>query len=171
MVGMPTSQSNAGGVTTTTTVNIPIPKLKTLSQWAKIGLDLGSAAFSKLQAKEASYEDSKTKYNLEPEGFESYKQNLIEKVNRIHAVPTFTINDSAGNACNLLTEYTKLIPDDLTYAKELHWPGKGILPTTLTTQDDYNKHTNEQIKSSTVGAYINESLTDEAKKQLRADNI
>ena len=170
MVGTPTGQTNTGGITTTTTTNVPpAPRLKTLSQWAKIGLDLGSAAFSKLQAKESSYEDSKTKYNLEPEGFENYKQNLIEKVNRMHAVPTFTIDDSTGTQCNLLTEYTKLVPDDLSYAKELRWPGKGQLPNTLITQEDYDKHTDEQIKSSTIGSYINESLTEEAKKQLRAD--
>ena len=92
MVNTP-SQPNPGitgvpaQVTVTTTNPQPVavaPKLKILSQWAHTGLNLSNAGFSKLQAKEAAFDSSKTKYNLEPEKFETYKQDLIEKVNRMH---------------------------------------------------------------------------------------
>ena len=150
-------------------VQQPQPQLKPLSQWARIGLDLSSAAFAKLQSKEASYDDNRTKYNLEPDKFEAYRQELIEKVNRMHAENTFSVNDSKGDACHVLKEYTKLDDSDVEYAWQLRWPGANTIPTTLVTQEDYDKFTDEQIKASTIGAYINESLTDEAKKQLRAD--
>ena len=169
MVNTPPSGTNQGMTVTTTVSAPPPPKLKPLSQWARIGLDLSSAAFAKLQSKEASFDDNKTKYNLKSEKFEMYRQELIEKINRMHSESTFTIDDSGGNQCHVLKEYTKLVDSDVEYNRVLRWPGKGNIPNTLTTQEDYDKFTDEQIKASTVGSYINESLTDEAKKQLRAD--
>ena len=66
--GQPTvSQGVQPAVTQANTV----PKLKPLSQWARLGLDLSSAALAKLQSKESSYDDSRTKYDLEPEKFEN----------------------------------------------------------------------------------------------------
>ena len=171
MVNTPPSGTSQGVTTTTTVPLVPPPKLKPLSQWARVGLDLSSAAFAKLQSKEASYDESKTKYNLESEKFETYRQDLIEKINRMHAENTFTIDDSGGNPCHVLKEYTKLVDSDVEYSRVLRWPGKGNLPNTLTTQEEYDMFTDEQIKASTIGSYINESLTDEAKKQLRADTM
>ena len=168
-----TKASSKTQTTSTVTNPQPLPqqpRLKPLSQWARLGLDLSSTAFAKLQGKESSYDDSRTKYDLEPEKFESYRQEWIEKVNRMHAEQTFTINDSNSNPCHVIKEYTKLDIDDIVYERDVKWPGKNQIPTNLVTQDDYDEFTDHQIKSSTIGSWINESLTNEATKQLRADN-
>ncbi len=55
--------------------------LKSLSKWATRGLNLSEAGFSKLHSQESKFSDDKNKYNLEPDKFEIWKNELIEKVN------------------------------------------------------------------------------------------
>ena len=85
----------------------PITK-KSLSKWAIRGLDLSDSGFSKLHSQESKFSNDKTKYNLEPENFESYKGELIQKVNRMHALTSMTADDDTGTICEILKEYTKL---------------------------------------------------------------
>ena len=59
---------------------------KSLSKWASLGLNLSEAGFSKLHANESKFSNDKTKYDLLPEKFETYKNDIIAKINRIHAV-------------------------------------------------------------------------------------
>ena len=139
--------------------------LKSLSKWATRGLNLSEAGFSKLHAQEQKYSDDKPKYNLEPEKFEIWRNELIEKVNRIHAVEVFNVLDADDDAKAVLREYTLLTRVDLEEHVEEIWPG--IAPT-FNSQGQADDFTDRQIKSSVVGAYIHNSLSDHAKKQLRA---
>ena len=147
-------------------VQVPIPIVKkTLSKWAIVGLDLQDAGFSKLHAKESSFSNDKVKYNLEPEKFEAYKNDLIEKINRMHSIECLSTLDDTNNACFIPKEYTKLTLDNIDEARELRWPGTDPI---FNTQEEADRFTDEQLKTSCVGSYIHSSLTEAAKKQLRA---
>lgn len=139
---------------------------KSLSKWAQSGLDLSDAGFSKLHSKESHFSDDDKKYDLEPEKFEAYKQNLIEKVNRMHANEVMQADDDNANSKDILREYTLLNAENIADAASLRWPDP---EPNFTTQDELDAHTDKQIKASVIGSYINESLTDNAKNQLRAD--
>jgi hypothetical protein len=139
---------------------------KSLSKWAKVGLDITDSGFSKLHTKESTYEESKKLYDLEPEKFQSFKDNLIEKVQRIHAKDTFSAKDVNGNDCMILKEYSKLIEANIKAAADTRWP---VTDPNFASQIEADKFTDEQLKSSTVGSYIHSALTDHAKKQLKAD--
>jgi hypothetical protein len=139
---------------------------KSLSRWARIGLDLGDAGFSKLHSKESHFSDDDKKYDLEPEKFESFKLNLIEKTNRMHSNDIMRADDNFGNLRDILREYTLLNDENIADAAELRWP---VTEPTFTDQEEMDIFTDKQIKASVIGNYINESLTDNAKNQLRAD--
>jgi hypothetical protein len=162
MSNQPGSQTPTGNPATTTSV----PVKKKLSKWATIGLDLSDPGFSKLHSKESHFpDDSIAKYDLEADKFESFKQSLIEKVNRIHGKMVMAVDDDGGNRCDLLREYTKITEDNMENAKNLRWP-----KTDPTFQDQraMDIFTDTQLKASVIGNYINEALTDNAKQQLRA---
>ena len=55
---------------------------------------------------------------------------------------------------------------DIKDAVVEHWPDTGPV---FATQGDANMFTDKQIKASTIGNYICESLTEAAQKQLKAD--
>ena len=140
--------------------------MKSLSKWAQVGLDITDPGFNKLHAKESQFSDKETKYDLEPEKFESFKQKLIEKVNRIHAKEDFQVTDDLGNPAEVLKEYTRLTLDNINATRLIRWPD--VAPT-FVTQRDMDLFTDAQLKASVVGSYINDALTDNAKAQLRAD--
>ena len=139
---------------------------KKLSKWSTVGLDITDTGFSKLHAKESKYEDGRKKYNLEPEGFKRYTDNLILKVHRISAVEEFTVNDGTDN-CMILKEYSKVTEAQIIVARSLRWPAVDPI---FTDQTEVDQFTDQQIKASTVGSYIHEGLTEEAKEQLNADS-
>ena len=139
---------------------------KSLSKWAQVGLDLSDPGFSKLHSKESHFSDDDKKYDLEPEKFEAFKQNLIEKVNRMHSNDVMMIDDDAGNLKHVLKEYTLVNSENVSDSAELRWPD--VDPPFL-NQREMDVFTDRQLKSSVIGNYINEALTDNAKNQLRAD--
>ena len=139
---------------------------KSLSRWARIGLDLGDAGFSKLHSKESHFSDEDKKYDLEPEKFESFKLNLIEKTNRMHANDIMRADDNNGNLKDILREYTLLNDENIADAAELRWPAT---EPRFANQEEMDIFTDKHIKASVIGNYINESLTDNAKNQLIAD--
>ena len=146
-----------------------IPVKKKLSKWATTGLDLSDPGFSKLHSKESHFSDDKmAKYDLQADKFESFKQNLIEKVNRMHGKDVFAVDDDMGNSCDLLHEYTKLTEENMDDARTLRWP---VTDPVFADQQAMDVFTDRQLKASVVGNYINESLTDNAKQQLRADEL
>ena len=142
--------------------------LRGLSKWSTTGLDLSDAGFSKLHAKESTYESSKTKYDLAPENFKNYTNNLIEKVERIHAVQECTVATTGTNTKFVLKEYSSLTVAQMTAAKDARWPTQ--VPNTVVDQTTANQFTDSQIKASVLGSYIHESLTEAAKEQLKADS-
>lgn len=144
--------------------NQPVIILKSLSKWATRGLDLSEAGFSKLHSQESKFNDDKPKYNLQPDKFEQWKNELIEKVNRMHAVNCFTGVDDGNNDRYILKEYTLLTAENVEDMRELSWPDN----RTFGSQDEADIFTDIQIKSSCIGSYIHASLTETAKKQLRA---
>ena len=95
-------------------------------------MDLTDPGFNKLHSKESTFESSKIKYNLEPEKFKNYTKELIEKVERIHAVTDCTIN--VGNSMNkyLLNEYSSITTEQMTTNREACWPDHA--PATVTDQ-------------------------------------
>lgn len=139
---------------------------KSLSKWAQVGLDLSDTGFNKLHSKESHFSDDDKKYDLEPEKFVSFKQSLIEKVNRMHANDIMQANDDKGNLKDILREYTLLNGENIGDAAAIRWP---TTDPTFTTQRELDIHTDKQIKASVIGNYIHEALTDDAKNQLRAD--
>jgi hypothetical protein len=151
-------------------VNPPAPPpivLKSLSKWAVVGLDLTDTGFSKLYSKESHYADDKPKYDLQPERFEEYKNELIEKVNRMNAIECFTGVDDNNQARFLPKEYTLLTQDNVEDMRETTWPDAANLPV-FADQAAADRFTDKQIKNSCIGTYIHDSLTEAAKKQLRA---
>ena len=151
---------------TTTTAGPPTLVRKSLSKWAQIGLDLSDTGFNKLHSKESHFSDDDKKYDLEPEKFVSFKQNLIEKVNRMHANDIMQADNDTGNLRDILREYTLLNTENIGDAATIRWPNP---EPNFTTQREIDIYTDKQIKASVIGNYINEALTDEAKNQLRAD--
>lgn len=138
---------------------------KSLSKWATVGLDLNDSGFSKLHSKESHYSTDLVKYDFEPEKFEEYKNKLIEKVNRIHAIEVFTVEDDNSKQRFLPTEYTLLTFENITDNCNYHW----IDPTGgFSAQEDLDKFTDNQLKSSCIGSYLLDSLTENAKRQLKA---
>lgn len=141
---------------------------KGLSKWGSTGLDISDSGFSKLHAKEQSFESTRKHYDLANETFLTYTDHLIEKVHRMYAKNTFTVADSATptpNSCFILKEYTKITEDEMKTSRDLRWPAV----ENFATQVEADKASDDQIKASTVGAYIHASLTEDAKKQLKAD--
>ncbi len=137
---------------------------KPLSVWATVGLDLNDSSFSKLHSKESSYGDSKPKYDLEETKFEEYKNMLIEKVKRMHAKDTFVGLDDDGNARDVLKEYTLLTAENMEDQRDITWTD----PSYFVNQTAMDVFTDNQIKSSCVGAFLYDSLTESAKRQVNA---
>ena len=149
--------------------NPPImPAKKKLSLWSTKGLDLGNAAFNKLHAKESKYEDDKKKYNLEPEKFRRFAENLILKMHRIAAVNEFTIDLGGTPAVKrmILKEYSRVTETQVHAARDTRWPNTD---PTFGDQDAMDIFTDRQIKASVMGSYIHDGLTEAAKEQLNAD--
>ena len=144
----------------------PVIVKKSLSKWDVVGLDLSDAGFSKLHARESKYSETKPKYNLEPEKFEIYKEELVQKVHRMHALECMSVRDDGGNVCEVLKEYTKLTRDNVEAEAVNRWPN---MDPPFNTQREADMFTDEQLKASTIGNWIHESLTDDAVKQLKAD--
>lgn len=142
--------------------------LRGLSKWSIEGLDLSDSGFSKLHDKESKFESSKTKYDLAPEKFKDYANDLIEKVERIHAIQECTVTTTGTNTKYVLKEYSSLTAAQMTAAKNTRWPAQ--LPSTVTDQATADQFTDSQIKASVLGAYIHDSLTGAAKNQLKADS-
>jgi hypothetical protein len=138
--------------------------LKSLSKWAVRGLDLSEAGFSKLHSQESKYNDDKPKYDLQPDKFETWKNELLEKVHRMHAVEAFTGVDDDNQARFILKEYTLLTESNVEDMRMTTWP----LQRNFGSQAEADDFTDTQIKSSCIGSYIHASLSDIAKKQLRA---
>jgi hypothetical protein len=147
----------------------PQPRIavkKTLSKWAQVGLNLSDPGLSKLHSKELYFLDNNKKYDLELEKFEAFKQNLIEKVNRMHSNNVIMIDDDASNLRHVLKDYTLMNSENVSDAAELYWP---TVDPPFLNQQEIDIFTNRQLKSSVIGNYINESLTDNVKNQLCAD--
>jgi hypothetical protein len=157
-------------IATSTQQATPAPiARKQLSKWGTEGLSISDPGFSKLHSKEMKFEAStRKKYDLQKETFLTFTTNLIEKVNRLYARKDFTIKDASPTPadCFVLTEYTKLTKADIETGRDIRWPS---IDPAYTTQSEYDRFTDTQIKSSTVGHYIHESLTEDAKRQLMAD--
>ena len=142
--------------------------LKGLSKWSKVGLDLTDSGFSKLHSKESNFEKDKKKYNLASESFKTYTENLIEKVERIHAVEQCMVNISNTRNGYVLKEYSSITIAMMKAKRDQVWPNQ--VPATVTDQDSANKFTDAQIKSSVLGAYIHDSLDEDSKRQLNAQS-
>ena len=149
--------------------NPPVPAnftLMGLSKWSKVGLDLTDSGFNKLHSKESTYEKEKKKYNLSSKRFKLYTDNLIEKVERIHAVNECTVDINPNKKGYVLREYSSITNAVMKTRRDKIWPA--TLPATVTDQDTANKFTDAQIKSSVLGAYIHVSLDDDPKQQLKS---
>ena len=81
---------------------------KGLSKWSKVGLDLADPGFSKLHSKESNFEKEGKKYNFASESFKTYTENLIEKVERIHAVEQCKVKISNTKTGYVLKEYSSI---------------------------------------------------------------
>ena len=137
---------------------------KLLSKWSIEGLDMtADAGFAKLHHKESKFEDNKKQYGLDPAKFKHYVDNLKEKVNQINAKETFTI---AGTTYHVLKHYSTITEAQMTTGRTTRWPA---MHPTHGSQSDADKYMDKQIKSSTIGNYIHESLTEAVREQLRAN--
>ena len=143
---------------------------KKLSKWSVEGLDITDGGLSKLVSKESNFDEAKKKkYDLKPETFTGFRDTLQEKSDRMFAATTFNINLTTGTqtkAYSILKEYSCLKESDIVAARDLRWPDTDPI---FTTQSEADKHTDEQLKASVVGEYINQALDDASKKQLKAD--
>ena len=142
---------------------------KTLSHWAKRGLDLTDSGFSKLQSKEATFDDNIPKFDLEPEKFFTYKKMILEKVERIQATDTFTYVDNSGSQAvnySIIKQYSSVLNTDIDMERDDRWPDTD---PTFSNQEEADDFTDEQIKASTVGSWIHGSLTENAKTLLQGD--
>lgn len=145
----------------------PVITKKSLSKWAMVGLDLSEAGFSKMHSKESHFSDEDKRYDLNPENFENFKQGIIEKVNRMHANEIMMADDDLGNGKDILKEYTSLNAENISSdAALVCWPD---VDPVFQTQREMDQYSDKQIKASVLGNYLNEALTEEAKRQLRAD--
>jgi len=162
------SSTGGTGIGTAGTGNTGTFTFQGLSKWSTVGLSLTDTGFSKLHSKESHFEKDKKKYDLSPENFRTYTRNLIEKVERIHAVNDFQVNIRTGKDAYILKEYTSISLALMNANRDARWPDAA--PTTITNQDLANRFTDSQIKTSVIGAYIHESLSEPAKVQLQADS-
>ena len=142
--------------------------LKGLSKWSIEGLDLTDAAFSKLHSKESKFDSDKKKYDLSAETFKNFTKSLVEKVERIHATKQFTVNIAANKTGFILKEYSLISTNVMNVNRDERWPD--TQPASIVDQSTANRFTDSQIKASVVGAFIHESLTEQAKEQLDADS-
>ncbi len=166
--GSGTGSGSSTGNSTGTSTGAGTFTFQGLSKWSTVGLTLTDTGFSKLHSKESQYEKDKTKYDLSPENFRTYTRNLIEKVERIHAVNDFQVNIRTGKNAYVLKEYTSISLTLMDQNRDARWPD--AIPTSITNQNEANRFTDSQIKTSVIGAYIHESLTEAAKVQLHADS-
>ena len=139
-----------------------------LSKWSIVGLTLIDTGFNKLHDKESHYEKEKKKYDLSAETFRTYTRNLIEEVERMHAVSDFEVNIRMGKDAYVLKEYTSISDTLMNTNRDVRWPN--ATPTAIINQDQANRFTDLQIKTSLIGSYIHESLTEEAKIQLHTNS-
>lgn len=139
---------------------------KSISPWAKVGLDLSDSSFSKIHSRESRFEDSEEKYDLQPEKFTNFRNNLIDKMNTIHGTGVLTVTDGTDNYL-VLKEYSKITENALTASRSLRWPDTN---PNHTTQAEADAFTDAQIKASVFGAYLYSGLTESAKDQLRGDS-
>ena len=139
-----------------------------ISQWSIVGLDPTDSVFSELYLKESTFETSKVKFDLAPETFQDFTNNLIEKVERIQAVAECQVAITTNTTKYVLKEYSSISTAQMKVARELRWPDRA--PRAITDQASANRFTDSQIKSSVLGTYIHESLTETAKEQLNADS-
>ena len=168
MTGTATSTGASTGSGTGNSTGTGTFTFQGLSKWSTVGLTLSDTGFSKLHNKESHYEKEKKKYDLSTETFRTYTRNLIEKVERIHAVNDFQVNIRPGKDAYVLKEYTSIPLARMDVNRDARWPD--TTPTTVTNQEEANRFTDSQIKASVIGSYIHESLTEEAKMQLQADS-
>jgi hypothetical protein len=138
---------------------------KKLSRWALQGLDISEAGFSKLHSKESHFEKDGKHYDLNPESFKTYRDGLIEKIERMFAKDVFNIKDVNDTKRGVLKEYTRLTEDDVKAHRDAIWTD----PTSFASQTEADVFTDIQLKSSTIGSYINESLEAKAKAQLKSE--
>ena len=68
----------------------------------------------------------------------------------------------------VLKEYSSIMVDQMKASKDARWPSQ--VPSTVVDQSTANRFTDSQLKASVLGAYIHDSLSDEAKRQLKADS-
>jgi hypothetical protein len=141
--------------------------LKSLSKWAVLGLDLTDSGFSKLYSKEYTFHDYKVKYDLQPEKFEEYKNELIKKINCMNAIESFIGIDNDNIQRFLPKEYTLLTAENVKDMKAIAWPDQANLPN-FADQEAADQFTDRQMKNSCIRSYIHASLTEVAKKQLQA---
>jgi hypothetical protein len=141
---------------------------KSLSKWGVTGLSLTDTGFAKLHSKESKFEEGKKKYDLSSEHFKKFVDNLIEKIDRIHAVKDFSARISQNPDVNkfVLKEYSSITVEKMKDDRELRWPTTAVNHATQALCD---AETDAQIKRSVVGNYIHESLTEAVKEQLKAD--
>ena len=66
-----------------------------------------------------------------------------------------------------MKEYSSLTETQVHAARNITWP---TTDPTFADQAAADRFTDKLIKASTVGSYIHESLTEDAKDQLKADN-
>ena len=139
---------------------------KSRSQWSIVGLDLSNSAFSKCHAAEQKLEDDRKQYDLSRDTFESFRRNLYHKATRMHALQTFTMNDASNTRRNILKEYVQLQEAEVTAARDTRWPESDPTFANQREADRFNDH---QIKSSVIGEYLINSLTESARHQIMTD--
>ena len=159
------TESDISIQTPTVTMATVITKKKLL-KWALQGLDISDSGFNKLHSKESHYDKDKKLYDLNPESFKRYRDDLIEKCGRMYAKKLFTTPDDDNGDRDILKEYSRLTETNVIALRDLSWP---TTDPTFTDHEAANKFTDRQIKSSTIGNYINESLDVTAKDQLKAE--
>ena len=139
---------------------------KILSLWAKEGLDLTDSAFNKLHSKESNLEEGWEKYDLKPEDFRKFAKHIFDKIVRMHAIKEFSVAVGTDTK-NLIKEYSTITNEDMVAARDQRWPDN---PAVHSTQSEQDKFMDVLIKTSVVGNYIHQSLTDDAREQIEADS-
>ena len=106
------------------------------------------------------------KYSLDPESWDKYKEVLKQKVQRMHATQTFSVQDpNQPNVFDLLYEHTQVKEHWLKAERTRRWPDQD---PAFANQEEMDVFTDEQIKASTVGSWIHQSLTETAREQIKA---
>ena len=118
---------------------------KPLSKWGVKGLNLADTGFSKLHANESKYEESRKKYDLSSEHFKNFVDNLLEKVDRNHAVNDFKVQVSQNPDVYkyVLKEYTSITVTKMKENRDAIWPA---VATTHADQEACDEETDSQIK-------------------------